>query len=241
MKTKTSLLFAAMLLMVGAISCAKDSDIPTGKEFGYYDIGHGFVDLGLPSGTLWAICNIGADAPEDFGDYFAWGETAKKFNYHWSTYKYCNGADNTQTKYCSDADYGYNGYTDDLTTLQEGDDAATVNWGSAWRTPTLAQWKELKNNTTMTKATLNGVDGLKFTANNGNSLFLPAAGWRSSNGYHIIEDTHYYWSSSLYREIPRSAWCLYFYIYNDRPHSEVYGEHRDLGRPVRAVLSTTQK
>ena len=95
--------------------------------------GHEYVDLGLPSGTLWATCNIGANTPEEYGDYFAWGETQTKDTYSWSTYQYANGTfwqDPQLTKYCTDANYGYNGFTDNLTTLQASDDPATANWGS---------------------------------------------------------------------------------------------------------------
>ena len=89
--------------------------------------GHEYVDLGLPSGTLWATCNVGAETPESIGSYFAWGETSTKADYDWSTYKYCNGSENTLTKYCNDANYGYNGYSDELVVLQPEDDAATAN------------------------------------------------------------------------------------------------------------------
>ena len=78
---------------------------------------HDYVDLGLPSGILWATCNVGAFTPEDYGDYFAWGETQPKDMYNWSTYQYCNGSGTTFTKYCSNSDYGYSGFTDNLTTL----------------------------------------------------------------------------------------------------------------------------
>ena len=88
---------------------------------------HAYVDLGLPSGTLWATCNVGADTPEGYGDYFAWGETQPKDVYNWSNYQYCNGSHDQLTKYCNNSSYGYNGFTDNLTTLQPGDDAATAN------------------------------------------------------------------------------------------------------------------
>ena len=97
---------------------------------------HEYVDLGLPSGLLWATCNVGADAPEDYGDYIAWGETTPKTTYNWSTYQYCMGSYNTLTKYCNKTSFGYNGFTDNLTTLLPEDDAATANWGSGWRMPT---------------------------------------------------------------------------------------------------------
>ena len=133
---------------------------------------HAYVDLGLPSGLLWATCNVGANAPEEIGDNFAWGETTPKNTYDWSNYQHCNGSEYTLTKYCNDAEYGYNGFTDNLTTLLPEDDAATANWGNGWRMPTYEEWKELYNNTTMTGTTQNGVEGALFTAN-GNSLFLP--------------------------------------------------------------------
>ena len=94
--------------------------------------GHEYVDLGLPSGTLWATCNVGASKPEDYGGYFAWGETNPKNVYDWTTYKLCRGTDRTLTKYCNDSYYGYNGFTDNLNTLQSNDDAATANWGIGW-------------------------------------------------------------------------------------------------------------
>ena len=88
---------------------------------------HEWVDLGLPSGTLWATCNVGANAPEEYGDYFAWGETAPKDYYDWSTYKWCKGSYNTMTKYCTNSSYGYNGFTDGKTELDPEDDAAWFN------------------------------------------------------------------------------------------------------------------
>ena len=104
---------------------------------------HEWVDLGLPSGTLWATCNVGANAPEEFGDYFAWGETAPKDYYDWDNYKWCNGNDSTLTKYCNDSTYGYNGFVDNKVELDPEDDAAYVNWGPSWRMPTLNQTQEL--------------------------------------------------------------------------------------------------
>ena len=108
---------------------------------------HEWVDLGLPSGTLWATCNVGADNPEDYGDYFAWGETEPKVIYNWSTYKWCNGSVNTMTKYCTDSGYGT---VDNKTELDPADDAATVNWGTSWRMPTLEQLDELLTKCTWT-------------------------------------------------------------------------------------------
>ena len=96
---------------------------------------HEYVDLGLPSGTQWATMNIGANAPEEYGDYFAWGETEPKDYYDWGTYKWCMGNYNTMTKYCTISGYGYNGFNDGKTELDPEDDAATAAWGAGWRMP----------------------------------------------------------------------------------------------------------
>lgn len=178
---------ALMLIMIIAAGCKKEK------------VGQVYVDLGLPSGTLWATCNVGASVPEEYGDYFAWGETSTKAKYNWSNYKYCkNGYSRDLTKYCDNPEDGYRGFTDGLTELQLGDDAASVKWGSEWRIPSRSQWEELYQNTTVTYTDLNGVSGLLFVANNGNSLFLPAA---QSKLEDEIEDPHSgtgrYWTSSL--------------------------------------------
>ena len=138
--------------------------------------GHDYVDLGLPSGTLWATCNVGAETPEGYGDYFAWGETEPKENYDWITYKYCNGDFDQLTKYCQDATYGYDGYTDDLYRLLPMDDAATANWGEGWRMPTAGQGDELLSVCSHQRETINGVKGWRIIGTNGNSIFLPAGG-----------------------------------------------------------------
>ena len=136
------------------------------------------VDLGLPSGTLWADRNIGADSPEDCGDYFAWGETEPKTTYNWSTYKWCKGRYGTLTKYCADL---ASGTVDNKMTLEPEDDAATANWGEAWCMPTPEQINELYDECTLTMITQNGVNGYKMTGPNGNSIFIPATGIRSND------------------------------------------------------------
>ncbi|MBQ6276194.1 MAG: hypothetical protein IJK62_05760, partial [Bacteroidales bacterium] len=171
---------------------------------------HEYVDLGLPSGTKWATCNVGANSPEDYGDYFAWGETSTKNTYSWATYSLCNGSQNTLTKYCNNSSYGNNGFTDALTTLEASDDAATANWGSAWRMPTKEEFDELKNNCTVTWTTQNGVNGRLFTGPNGNSIFLPAAGYRYDSSLGGAGSYGDYWSSSLSTYYPGCAWHLYF-------------------------------
>ena len=197
---------------------------------------HDYVDLGLPSGTLWATCNVGATTPEGYGDYFAWGETQPKDTYNWSTYQYCNGSFNTLTKYCDKYSFGYNGYTDNLTTLLPEDDAATANWGSDWRMPTMEERRELYQNTTHTWTTQNGVKGRLFTATNGNSLFLPAAGYRDGTSLYYAGTYGVYWSSSLDTDDPNLAWDLYF----DSGHCHKSYDNRQYGLSVRPVRSASK-
>ena len=192
-----------------------------------------WIDLGLPSGLLWATCNVGADAPEEYGDYFAWGETQPKDTYNWSTYQYCNGTYNTLTKYCNNSSYSYNGFTDNLTTLLPEDDAATANWGSDWRMPTQAEFQELLDNTTVTLTTQNGVNGHLFTASNGNSLFLPAAGYYNNSDFSSAGSYGFYWSSSLYTDYPDAAW-------NFSSGFNMSGYSRYYGFTVRPVRSSGQ-
>ena len=195
--------------------------------------GHEYIDLGLPSGTLWATCNVGANKPEDYGNYYAWGETTTKRTYNWDTYKYANGAFDKLTKYCNKSNYGNNGFTDNLTTLQSGDDPAPANWGSGWRTPTKAQWDELLNNTTSQWTTQNGVKGRLFTSKkNGQSLFLPAAGYRWDAELHGTGSGGYYWSRSLYTDYPIIAWYLDFNS-GDCLVSSYYRRNGFSVRPVR--------
>ena len=225
---------AAIMLMTMAMfttGCNKDNDDGDGTVNG-----HDYVDLGLPSGTLWATCNVGATTPEGYGDYFAWGETQPKNYYDWSTYQYCNGTswdDPQLTKYCSKSSYGYNGFTDNLTILLPEDDAATANWGNGWRMPTYDNWVELRQNTTMTWVTQNGVQGRLFTASNGNSLFLPAAGYRDSSSLDTAGRLGYYWSSSLNTDYPYNARLLYF----TSGYYDMGNFGRDCGQSVRPVRS----
>lgn len=201
--------------------------------------GHDYVDLGLPSGTLWATCNVGADSPEDYGDYFAWGETTTRFIYVWFTYEYANKDREKLTKYCYKADYGNNGFTDKLTVLLAGDDAATANCGSGWRTPSKEEWEELRQNTTQTWTTQNGVRGIRFTASNDNNLFLPAAGISFEEGPINTESGGCYWSSSLFVDNffgdggPDKAWIFGF----GSDYTYISGEQRCCGASVRPVRS----
>ena len=152
-----------------------------------------YVDLGLS--VKWATCNIGANSPEEYGDYFAWGEIAPKEEYSWSTYKWCNGSETTLTKYCTDGSYGT---IDNKTQLELSDDAAYANWGNAWRMPTRAEFTELHEQCTWTWTTENGINGYKVTSkSNGNSIFLPVTGLRYESSLRGVGDYGYYRSSSM--------------------------------------------
>ena len=196
--------------------------------------GRDYVDLGLPSGTLWATCNIGASSPEDYGNYIAWGEMSTKSTYDWSTYKWCKGSVRTLTKYCNNSNFGNNGFTDNKTELDPEDDAAYVNWGSDWRMPSLEQFEELINSsyTTTEWTTQNGVKGRLITSNsNGNSVFLPAAGYRDGSSLSGAGSEGDYWSRTLLESGPRSARGLYFYS----SFISMDGIPRCNGRSVRPV------
>ena len=191
--------------------------------------GHAYVDLGLPSGLLWATCNVGATSSEGYGNYYAWGETTTKSEYNWSTYQHCNGSSSTLTKYCTNSEYGNNGFVDNITTLLLEDDIATYAWGGDWRMPTKEEWQELRDNTTRTWTTQNGVDGMRFTGSNGNSIFLPVAG--IYNGSSPGGSTGQYWASSLYTDNTVCSWTFYF----DSSSCNMSQGGRAYGRSIRAV------
>ncbi len=201
----------------------RDYSSTTGTENG-----HAWVDLGLS--VKWATCNVGATSPEKYGNYYAWGETEAKSDYSWNTYKYgtynYNGDYSKLTK--------YNG-TDGRTTLEASDDAAAKNWGDNWRMPTDAEWTELREKCTWTW-TINyngtGVAGYEVKASNGNSIFLPAAGYRHDDVLFDAGSFGCCWSSSLGTDYPGSAWIV--------RSGSVYvcgiGDDRYWGRSVRPVL-----
>jgi hypothetical protein len=122
---------------------------------------------------------VDASKPEEYGGYYAWGEVETKTDYSWETYKWCNGTANTLTKYCNNSEYGYNGYTDDKYVLDPEDDVAHVKWGGDWRMPTREELKELTEACSWTREIRDSIDGVKITGPNGNSIFIPAAGYYS--------------------------------------------------------------
>ena len=185
------------------------------------------VDLGLS--VKWANMNVGATSPEDYGGYYAWGETEEKDNYDWITYKWCNGSYDTLTKYCAISSYGT---VDNKTVLDPEDDVAHVKWGGDWRMPTKAEQDELRNNCTWSWITQNGVNGYKVTGSNGNSIFLPAAGYRNGTEVYKRGSSGYYWSSSLYSDFSPCAYDLYFRSGHDDWYYDYY---RYSGRSVRPV------
>ena len=207
-----------------------------GVEIVVVSISHEYVDLGLPSGLLWATCNVGANYPEDYGYYFAWGETQPKDTYYWNNYQHCNGSYTKLTKYCYDSYYGLNGYTDNLAILQPVDDAATTNWGAGWRIPTKEDWQELYQNTSHTSQNQNGVRGRLLTAENGNSLFLPAAGYRYGSDLYDANSRGYYWSCSLNMDAPTNSWEFYYEFYSGYYYA-MNNSLRYEGHSVRPVRS----
>ena len=223
--TLTAILFAAFSF----VSCSSDNDDDDNKNDVVSD-NHEYVDLGLPSGTLWATCNVGASKPEDFGDYFAWGEIEPKATYEYENYKWGTKEGNV-TKYCTNS---YWGVVDNKLELLPEDDAATANWGSNWCMPSFDQFNELKNSdyTTIEQTTLNGVDGVKVTSKkNGKTLFFPEAGeyWYGKCSHNGMGT---YWTRSVEETGSTAAYVVDSY-------SDSWGVRpRPTGYPVRPVRSS---
>lgn len=224
---------AAALLTLGMASCERpdDNDEPDNQN-----VPEGYVDLGLPSGLLWAECNVGATTPEGYGNFYAWGMVDTVSEYLWEQYSL--GDNNGESGYVL---YKYNtaewyGTVDNLLTLQASDDVATQTLGDGARIPTKAEWLELLNNTTSAWTTVNGVNGRKFTASNGHSIFLPAAG--GMYGSSLDGEGLYgrYWSSSLLDSEPLYAWGMGFFS----GYQDVFDGMRDFGRSVRPVRPASQ-
>ena len=204
-----------------------------------------YVDLGLPSGLKWAKRNLGASKPSDYGNYYAWGETTpkpKKAKYSWKTYKWMQAGQSDSkhiNKYTiadgkTEAiwyDAGGNFIGDNKTTLIAGDDAATANLGSPWRMPTFDEIKELIDNCTWTWTTQDGKNGYQVDGPNGNSIFLPAAGYRNDSDLLFAGRDGDYWSSSLSMMNSFDALALDF---NSVKHNK-FIIFRNLGYSVRPV------
>lgn len=195
--------FCMLMCSIALVSCnSGDDDENIGGDVRSYtscpDSHHPhLIDLGLPSGTKWACCNVGASKPEDYGGYFAWGETTEKNYYYWDTYIHCDGSSTTEH------DIG-----EDIAGTQY--DAATTNWGSPWVMPNKEQIKELESRCTSEWTTENGINGCRFTGTNGASVFLPAAGLYSKD--YLDGNLGSYWSSyyGFTNGIRFPPFCLYF-------------------------------
>ena len=193
-----------------------------------------YVDLGLPSGTLWATCNVGANKPEEYGDYFAWGETVTKEAYGNGNYKWYETENTTITKYCTDSRQGT---VDNKTEILSEDDAATANWGSDWCMPSLDQINELCNSDYTTiewivQDEVNRFNGCLITSKkNDNTLFLPAAGYRYYGS--LCEGCGGYWSRSLSMDSSNSAYRLNILVRN----IGYVDDNRCFGFSVRPVRS----
>lgn len=211
-KSKWRRLFLAVVVLL-LVSCSRK-----GPEA---------VDLGLS--VKWASFNLGGSSPEDYGDYYAWGETKIKENYSQETYKWNSGDEEAPlTKYNAD---GFYGIVDNKITLEPKDDVAHVKLGGKWRMPTIEEWEELKTECTWTWTRKKWVNGYKVTGKNGNSIFLPAAGLWNGTGVEYSESIGCYWSSLLYTKLPYFAAYVYF-----RPDEVEWDVNwRDVGRSVRAV------
>ena len=192
---------------------------PQHKQTSGHHNGHEWVDLGLS--VKWATCNIGADSPEDYGDYFAWGENRPKSRYDWANCFDCTGN--------SWGTYKIGGKTSISPT--SGHDTARENWGGSWRMPTIAEFEELRDKCEWKLTSQGGHKGYKVTGPNGNSIFLPAAGWRSGTDTDYVGEDGYYWSSTLSSSNSGNARYLYF---NSGGHGTSYF-YRSYGRSVRPV------
>jgi uncharacterized repeat protein (TIGR02543 family) len=189
-----------------------------------------YVDLGLS--VKWATCNVGASKPEEYGDYFSWGEIQPKNTYNWDTYKWYNGSSSTLTKYNSSSDYGL---TDNKTQLELSDDGAYTSWGDKWRIPSDTEIIELRENCSWVWTTQNGVSGYKVTSKKpgytNKYIFLPAAGYRYNTALSSAGKYGYYWSNKLNNDIPKYAYYLFF----RSGYIECSVDERSHGRTIRPV------
>lgn len=181
------------------------------------DNNHSYVDLRLPSGLLWATCNVGATKPEDYGDYFAWGET------------------DTKDRYTRENSKTWNELAVDIS--DTNDDVARAWWGNGWCIPTESEWEELNNKCQWQWTNVNGIKGYKVTGPNGNSIFLPAAGYRDGSGLYFVGLSGGYWSSTPSEDDDNGAYSLSFY---DKDQS-VNWNARHYGQNIRPVKNGINK
>jgi hypothetical protein len=214
-------LAASIILFVGCGGDDEPTPVPNPDAYAA-------VDLGLPSGVLWAECNVGAHRPEEAGQLFAWAETSAKTDYTWVSYSHCEGSSDDFTRYCTSAK---NGTADGQREVFADDDAATVLWGAPWRMPTRVEMDELRTQCKWTVDTVCGTQGLRVVGRNGNSIFLPATGYRESAERVGSETSGFYWTSGLAAN-DSLAYSLYFF---SRPSVE--STERFLGKAIRAVRS----
>ncbi len=187
--------------------------------------GYEYVDLGLPSGLKWATCNVGATSAEDYGDYFAWGETSPKAKYYLDTYLHWN--DINEDGWCDNGEATINSGISGNAQY----DAATANWGGSWRMPTKYEMQELLDYCEWEWTEVNGVKGSKVIGQNGNSLFLPAAGFRSRTSLEYDGSLCLYWSSTQFYGYDYLAYSLS----NDGGEDGCGGSSRYNGLSVRPV------
>ena len=236
MKRLICLSLAAMMVL--AVSCKKDNSAAAPK------VPDGAVDLGIvmtrEDGTTyrlyWAKSNLSANGlcanPEDYGDYYAWGETSPKDNYSWSTYKFGTNPSGPFSKYNTIGSYGT---LDSKTVLEPEDDVAHVKLEGKWRMPTDKEWEELRTKCTSTGTSDyngTGVGGRLITSPNGNSIFLPFAGFRLETSLNDAGSEGYYWSSALDTDRPYRAWQVYL---SPGGVFSVTGNGRNYGFSVRPV------
>lgn len=221
MKKFICLAIAALCMGFSMTSC--NNDEPEVNK-GFTAQGHEYVDLGLPSGLLWATCNLGASKPSDCGGYYSWGETTAKDSFSWDNYKYSEGR--TCTKY---------NYDDNKMILEPGDDAVIANWGTRWRMPIQADFVELTECCTWEwQQDYDGIAGFLVIGPNGNSIFLPAAGCDGGESKGLLL---YYWNTNLYTR-DRSYQCRngYNFLACEGIQLPYYFEDRYHGFPIRPVM-----
>ena len=224
MNSKCGLLLSMICLTINLSSC-KDENL---KPINGVENGYEYTDLGLS--VRWANCNIGAQTPEEYGFYFAWGEVEAKNVYEWSSYVYYDSEKKTLTKYCVD---GKNGFLDNKKELELQDDAAHITLGGKWRMATYAEILELREKCTWELTMEKGVKGYKIVGPNGNSIFLPAAGYMFGDNNVAAQGTFAYsWSNSLDEANSEKAYGLCFNALG----VDWEGDYRYYGHTIRPVL-----